>query len=95
MARTVIVVIDGFGVGAMPDAGALRPGDLTADTCGHVLDHARAAFGRPLRLPVLGALGLGWSTRTGTWHGAPGCPCRRAGPPSAIRGRTPSRATRP
>ncbi|MEV7052261.1 phosphopentomutase [Streptomyces anulatus] len=59
MARTVIVVIDGFGVGAMPDAGALRPGGLAADTCGHVLDHARAAFGRPLRLPVLGALGLG------------------------------------
>ncbi|MFJ5848075.1 phosphopentomutase [Streptomyces sp. NPDC092903] len=59
MAKTVIVVIDGFGVGAMPDAGTLRPGDLTADTCGHVLDHCRAAFGRPLRLPVLGALGLG------------------------------------
>ncbi|MFJ9061864.1 phosphopentomutase [Streptomyces sp. NPDC102409] len=59
MAKTVIVVIDGFGVGAMPDAGALRPGDLSADTCGHVLDHARTAFGRPLRLPVLGALGLG------------------------------------
>ncbi|MEU2084217.1 phosphopentomutase [Streptomyces albus] len=57
--RTVIVVIDGFGVGAMPDAGALRPGDITADTCGHVLDHAREAFGRPLRLPTLGALGLG------------------------------------
>ncbi|MFF6909001.1 phosphopentomutase [Streptomyces sp. NPDC012389] len=59
MARTVIVVIDGFGIGAMPDAGVLRPGDLTADTCGHVLDHARTALGRPLRLPVLGALGLG------------------------------------
>ncbi|NED90033.1 phosphopentomutase [Streptomyces sp. SID11233] len=59
MAKTVIVVIDGFGVGAMPDAGTLRPGDLDADTCGHVLDHCRAAFGRPLRLPVLGALGLG------------------------------------
>ncbi|MFC8225359.1 phosphopentomutase [Streptomyces sp. NPDC057287] len=59
MAKTVIVVIDGFGVGAMPDAGTLRPGDLSADTCGHVLDHARTAFGRPLRLPVLGALGLG------------------------------------
>ncbi|MFD5679324.1 phosphopentomutase [Streptomyces bacillaris] len=59
MARTVIVVIDGFGIGAMPDAGVLRPGDLAADTCGHVLDHARTVFGRPLRLPVLEALGLG------------------------------------
>ena len=59
MSKTVIVVIDGFGVGAMPDAGALRPGDLAADTCGHVLDHCREALGRPLRLPALGALGLG------------------------------------
>ncbi|MFD7205344.1 phosphopentomutase [Streptomyces sp. NPDC059893] len=59
MGRTVIVVVDGFGVGAMPDAGALRPGDLAADTCGHVLDGCREAFGRPLRLPALGALGLG------------------------------------
>ncbi|GAA2069807.1 phosphopentomutase [Streptomyces albiaxialis] len=59
MSRTVIVVIDGFGVGAMPDAGALRPGDAGADTCGHVLDHARTRGDRPLRLPVLGALGLG------------------------------------
>ncbi|WP_327656602.1 phosphopentomutase [Streptomyces sp. NBC_00483] len=57
--KTVIVVVDGFGVGAMPDAGALRPGDLTADTCGHVLDRCRETFGRPLRLPTLGALGLG------------------------------------
>ncbi|MDX3854430.1 phosphopentomutase [Streptomyces sp. AK02-01A] len=59
MSRTVIVVIDGFGIGAMPDAGTLRPGDLAADTCGHVLDHCREALGRPLRLPALGALGLG------------------------------------
>jgi phosphopentomutase len=59
MSKTVIVVIDGFGIGAMPDAGALRPGDSTADTCGHVLDHGRDLLGRPLRLPALGALGLG------------------------------------
>lgn len=59
MSTTVIVVIDGFGIGAMPDAGALRPGDLTADTCGHVLDRCRTSLGRPLRLPALGTLGLG------------------------------------
>ncbi|WP_329455424.1 phosphopentomutase [Streptomyces sp. NBC_01497] len=59
MSRTVIVVLDGFGVGAMPDAGALRPGDITADTCGHVLDGCHELMGRPLRLPGLGALGLG------------------------------------
>ncbi|MGV9313916.1 phosphopentomutase [Streptomyces sp. NPDC003691] len=59
MSRTVIVVIDGFGIGAMPDAGTPRFADLAADTCGHVLDHARRTLGRPLRLPALGALGLG------------------------------------
>lgn len=58
MSRTVIVVIDGFGVGAMPDAGALRPGDRLADTCRHILDQRRAD-GRPLRLAALSALGLG------------------------------------
>ncbi|WP_329071841.1 phosphopentomutase [Streptomyces sp. NBC_01429] len=57
--KTVIVVLDGFGIGAMPDAGVLRPADVAADTCRHVLDHCRRILGRPLRLPTLGALGLG------------------------------------
>ncbi|WP_314177477.1 phosphopentomutase [Streptomyces winkii] len=43
----------------MPDAGALRPGDLAAGTLGHVLDRCRTALGRHLRLPALEALGLG------------------------------------
>ncbi|MFF3631090.1 phosphopentomutase [Streptomyces sp. NPDC002164] len=59
MSKTVIVVLDGFGVGAMPDAGALRPGDAAADTCGHLLDHCRRIRGRALHLPALSALGLG------------------------------------
>ncbi|MFH8408174.1 phosphopentomutase [Streptomyces sp. NPDC018019] len=59
MSRVVILVIDGFGVGAMPDAGAPRPGDAAADTLGHLLDDHRAATGRRLQLPVLEALGLG------------------------------------
>ncbi|WP_335937766.1 phosphopentomutase [Streptomyces sp. PTD5-9] len=59
MSKSVIVVLDGFGVGAMPDAGALRPGDAAADTCGHLLDHCRRTRGRALRLPALSALGLG------------------------------------
>ncbi|MFD8381763.1 phosphopentomutase [Streptomyces sp. NPDC059679] len=59
MSKTVIFVVDGFGIGAMPDAGALRPGDMRADTCGHTLDHHRTELGRPLRLPSFGALGLG------------------------------------
>ncbi|WP_309251071.1 phosphopentomutase [Streptomyces sp. Amel2xB2] len=57
--RVVIVVLDGLGVGAMPDAGALRPGDLGADTLGHLLDHCHRVHGRHLRLPALGRLGLG------------------------------------
>jgi phosphopentomutase len=59
MSKIVILVIDGFGIGAMPDAGVSRPGDTTADTCGHLLDHHRRAQGRALRLPVLASLGLG------------------------------------
>ncbi|WP_051872381.1 phosphopentomutase [Streptomyces sclerotialus] len=59
MSTIVILVVDGLGIGAMPDAGALRPGDAEADTLGHLLDHHRAATGRPLELPSFGALGLG------------------------------------
>ncbi|OKI06752.1 mutase [Streptomyces sp. CB02923] len=59
MSRTVILVIDGFGIGAMPDADVPRPGDAAADTLGHLLDSHRAATGRRLPLPSLEALGLG------------------------------------
>ncbi|MFD7922165.1 phosphopentomutase [Streptomyces sp. NPDC059740] len=59
MSRTVILVIDGFGIGAMPDAGRLRPGDARADTLGRLLDHHRARTGRALPLPGLAALGIG------------------------------------
>ncbi|TMQ96262.1 phosphopentomutase [Actinomadura soli] len=55
MSRVVILVIDGLGIGAMPDAAALRPGDAAAHTLGHVLD----AAGGPPHLPALAALGLG------------------------------------
>ncbi|WP_131735568.1 phosphopentomutase [Actinomadura roseirufa] len=55
MSRVAILVIDGLGIGAMPDAANPRPGDSAAHTLGHVLD---AASGTP-RLPVLAALGLG------------------------------------
>jgi phosphopentomutase len=59
VSRTVIVVVDGLGIGAMPDAGELRPDDRRADTLGHVLANCRAPHGRPPRLPSFGALGLG------------------------------------
>ncbi|KAA6213730.1 phosphopentomutase [Streptomyces albofaciens JCM 4342] len=60
MSRIVILVIDGLGVGAMPDAADPRPGDAAADTLGHLLDEHRTATGRRLPLPALEALGLGF-----------------------------------
>jgi phosphopentomutase len=48
--RVVILVCDGLGVGAAPDADAY--GDADADTLGHVLDRM------PTALPNLEALGL-------------------------------------
>lgn len=52
--RIVVFVIDGLGVGAMPDVPQVRPRDAGADTLGHVV---RAAGG--LALPNLERLGLG------------------------------------
>ena len=48
--RVVIVVCDGLGVGAAPDAAAY--GDAGSDTLGHVLDR------HPTPLPNLETLGL-------------------------------------
>ncbi|WP_324722654.1 phosphopentomutase [Lelliottia sp. JS-SCA-14] len=53
MSKFVVVVIDSFGVGAMDDVPQVRPQDIGANTCGHILQH----FPR-LRLPVLEKLGL-------------------------------------
>jgi phosphopentomutase len=53
MARFVVLVIDSFGVGAMDDVPRVRPQDLGANTCGHILEHLPA-----LRLPTLEKLGL-------------------------------------
>jgi phosphopentomutase len=52
--RVIVLVIDGLGVGAMPDVPQVRPRDVGADTLGHVV---RAAGG--LSLPNLERMGLG------------------------------------
>ncbi|MGF1697177.1 phosphopentomutase [Vibrio lamellibrachiae] len=53
MARFIVVVLDGFGVGEMPDVVDVRPQDCGSDTAGKLLSHF------PLkRLPVLETLGL-------------------------------------
>ncbi|MFZ3391021.1 phosphopentomutase [Buttiauxella gaviniae] len=53
MSKFVVVVIDSFGVGAMDDVKQVRPEDIGANTCGHILQHFPQ-----LRLPVLETLGL-------------------------------------
>lgn len=53
MSKFLVVVIDSFGVGAMDDVPQVRPQDIGANTCGHIL-----AQYPELRLPVLEKLGL-------------------------------------
>jgi phosphopentomutase len=51
--RAVVLVCDGLGVGAGPDAARFGPEDEASDTLGHVL------ASREVRIPHLRALGLG------------------------------------
>ncbi len=51
--KFVIIVLDGFGVGQMPDVDEVRPEDLGANTCAHIFERMPS-----LRLPNLAALGL-------------------------------------
>ncbi|HXY82949.1 MAG TPA: hypothetical protein VEH56_04450, partial [Candidatus Saccharimonadales bacterium] len=53
-ARAVVVVIDGFGIGEMPDVQRMRPEDVGANTAKHVAEKVGG-----LTLPVLESLGLG------------------------------------
>ncbi|WP_019119524.1 phosphopentomutase [Brevibacillus massiliensis] len=52
MSRTVVVILDGLGVGEMPDVAEVRKQDVGSHTLGHLLEK------RPTRLPVLSKLGL-------------------------------------
>ncbi len=51
--RFIIIVLDGFGVGAMPDVAEVRPADAGANTCLHIFETMPE-----LSLPTLGKLGL-------------------------------------
>lgn len=53
MSRFVVIVLDGFGIGAMEDVPLVRPSDLGANTLGHILVALPG-----LRLPTLERLGL-------------------------------------
>ncbi|MFL6672505.1 MAG: phosphopentomutase [Massilia sp.] len=55
MSRAFILLLDSFGLGALPDAG--KYGDTGANTFGHIAAWA-AESGRPMQLPNLERLGL-------------------------------------
>jgi phosphopentomutase len=66
MPRAFILLLDSFGLGALPDADSY--GDAGANTLGHIADWC-AAQGTPLHLPNLERLGLGAAAHlaSGAW----------------------------
>jgi phosphopentomutase len=58
MTATAILVIDGFGIGAMPDAGALRSTDVEADTLGSLAKWAIKSQGRPIKVGNMMGAGM-------------------------------------
>jgi len=53
MSKFIVLVIDSFGIGEMPDVPQVRPQDIGANTCAHILERLPQ-----LDLPVLRRLGL-------------------------------------
>lgn len=53
MSRFVLIILDGFGIGYTDDADLVRPQDVGANTCKHILERMS-----DLRLPNLEKLGL-------------------------------------
>lgn len=51
--RCIVIVLDGFGIGAMEDVNVVRPQDIEANTCKHLLQHKC-----DIQLPTLCELGL-------------------------------------
>jgi phosphopentomutase len=66
MSRAFILLLDSFGLGALPDAD--QYGDTGANTFGHIADWA-ASVGKPLSLPNLERLGLAAAAHkaSGSW----------------------------
>ena len=52
--RVILLVIDGLGVGEMPDAAQVRPRDRGADTLGHVVK-AAGSLSLPQSLAAIAA----------------------------------------
>ncbi|MCC0069986.1 MAG: phosphopentomutase [Rhodobacteraceae bacterium] len=80
MPRAFLVVLDSAGAGGAPDAGEFFNGDTPdtgANTLGHIAEACaagRAEEGRsgPLKMPNLGALGLGAAVRLASGAAMPG-----------------------
>lgn len=53
MRRFIVIVLDGFGIGAMKDAAEKRPEDIGSNTCRHILEKIEGLY-----LPNLEQLGL-------------------------------------
>lgn len=51
--KFIVIVLDGFGIGAMDDAAVARPGDEKANTLGSILKDCP-----DMKLPNLEKLGL-------------------------------------
>lgn len=87
MSRAFLIVMDSVGAGGAPDAGAFFNGtrpDTGANTLGHIAEACaagRAETGRsgPLRMPNLGALGLGQAVRLASGAAMPGFAAEPAG----------------
>lgn len=67
--KFVVIVLDGFGVGQMPDVAEVRPSDLGANTCAHIFERIP-----DLALPSLAALGLANAVGR-EFKGLPFSPC--------------------
>lgn len=60
MSKFIILVIDSFGVGAMPDVSDVRPQDLGANTCAHILQaYPELHLATLEKLGLLNALHIG------------------------------------
>jgi len=53
MKRFIVIVLDGFGIGAMADVPEVRPQDIGANTVKHLLE-----YGRNIQFPTILNLGL-------------------------------------
>jgi phosphopentomutase len=82
MPRALILVLDSVGIGGAPDAADY--GDHGADTIGHIVEACQSLERGPLRLPVLGRLGLGLACELATGR----CPAglEPEGEPAALYG---------